>query len=86
MEQSNRWKKLIEKHGSEEAAKAEMRRRAENSSRNKGKQGGFHALKRDNPRMFKEIASRGGKKTAQKISAAIKDSTTSEDSNKEDWW
>lgn len=67
MEQSKRWLLAVEKYGSEEAAKAEMRRRAKNSTRNKGKQGGFHALKRDNPRMFKEIASRGGKKTAQKV-------------------
>lgn len=83
MEQSNRWLLAVEKYGGEKEARAEMRRRAEGSTRNKGKQGGFHALKRDNPEMFKEIVSRGGKKTAQKISAAIKDSPTSENTNKE---
>jgi hypothetical protein len=66
MERSNRWANLVKKHGSVEAAKAEMRRRAENSARNKGKQGGFHALKRDDPEQFKQITSKGGRNRAQK--------------------
>jgi len=67
MEQNKRWLNLVEKHGSVEAAKAEMRRRAENSARNKGKQGGFHALKRDDPEQFKQVTSKGGKNRAQKV-------------------
>lgn len=44
METNTRWGKLVEKMGSEEAARLEMARRGAKSSRNKGKSGGFAAL------------------------------------------
>lgn len=56
---SKRWDLMVEKYGSEEAAKAEMRRRAENSSRNRGKTGGFASMDKDK---LIAAASKGGKK------------------------
>lgn len=55
---NKRWQNLIDKYGSEEAARAEMRRRAEKSSRNRGKKGGFASMDTDK---LKEITRKGGK-------------------------
>lgn len=44
---SKRWNNMIEKYGSEEAAKAEMKRRGQNSSRNLGKSGGFASMSKE---------------------------------------
>lgn len=59
--ENKRWNNMVEMHGSEEAAKAEMARRGSLSSRNKGKQGGFAKLKSEDPEKFKELTSKGGK-------------------------
>lgn len=58
MEQSKRWLSLVERYGGEEEARAEMRRRAEKSSRNKAGTGGFASL---TPEQLKEISRKGGK-------------------------
>lgn len=58
MTESNRWLKQVEKYGSEEAARAEMRRRAEKSKRNTGGKGGFAALSKEE---LIAISSKGGK-------------------------
>lgn len=58
---SPRWDKAVEMYGSDEAARAEMKRRGSLSSRNKGKQGGFAKLKTEDPEKFKELTSKGGK-------------------------
>lgn len=47
MEQNKRWLSMIERYGGEEEAKAEMRRRAEKSSRNLGGRGGFASLSQE---------------------------------------
>lgn len=56
---SKRWDNMVLKYGSEEAAKAEMRRRAEKSARNKGGTGGFAKLKQENPELLKELQEKG---------------------------
>lgn len=61
MEQKNkRWLSMIERYGGEEEAKAEMRRRAEKSSRNLGKKGGFASMDKDK---LSKIASEAGKRS-----------------------
>ena len=60
MEQSKRWLSLVERYGGEEEARAEMRRRAEKSSRNLGKRGGFAAL---TPEQRQEISRKGGQRS-----------------------
>lgn len=52
----DRWQRMIEKYGSEEAARVEMSRRAATSSRNKGGDGGFASM---SPERRKEIAQLG---------------------------
>lgn len=59
-EATKRWLSLVEKMGGEEEAKAEMRRRAEKSSRNLGKKGGFAAL---TPEQRVEISRKGGQRS-----------------------
>ena len=54
---SKRWELLVKKYGSEEKARAEMKRRADLSRRNKGGKGGFASLKRDK---LIEISKKGG--------------------------
>lgn len=49
------------KYGSLEAAKAVRRKAGENSTRNKGKQGGFAHIKSNDPERFKEVSAKGGK-------------------------
>lgn len=66
MEQSKRWLSLVEKMGSEEEARAEMRRRAEKSSRNLGKKGGFAAL---TPERRSEISRKGGLRSKRSASS-----------------
>lgn len=58
---TKRWQKMVEKFGSEDAARAEMRRRAEKSSRNKNGVAYFKLLKETDPERLKEITSQGGK-------------------------
>lgn len=64
--ENKRWDNMVEMHGSEEAAKAEMARRGSLSSRNKGKQGGFAKLKSEDPEKFKELTSKGGKRSGRR--------------------
>lgn len=72
---TERWAKLVEKYGSEEAARAEMKRRADLSSRNKAGKGGFAALPTE---QVKEISKLGVQaREANKIEN--KSSTTGED-------
>lgn len=59
-EETKRWLSLVEKYGGVEEAKAEMRRRAEKSSRNLGKRGGFAAL---TPEQRQEISRKGGQRS-----------------------
>lgn len=59
-EQNKRWLSMIEKYGSEEGAKAEMRRRAEKSRRNLGGKGGFASMDKDK---LSKIASEAGKRS-----------------------
>lgn len=66
MEKSKRWPLMVEKYGSEEAAKAEMRRRAEKSSRNKVGTGGFAALTAE---QRKEVSRKGGKASSKNASS-----------------
>lgn len=61
MEQkTKRWLNMVEKYGSEEAAKEEMRRRAERSSRNLGGKGGFASMDKEK---LTKIAREGGKRS-----------------------
>ena len=60
MEQSKRWLSLVERMGGEEAARAEMRRRAEKSKRNLGGKGGFASL---TPEQRQEISRKGGQRS-----------------------
>lgn len=55
-----RWEKMIEKHGSEEAAKEAMRQMASLSSRNSKGTGGFAKMKREDPELLKQISAKGG--------------------------
>lgn len=66
---SKRWKLAVAKYGSQKAARAEMRRRAEKSKRNKGGKGGFATLKYTNPEQFKQLTSKGGYARVKKIRA-----------------
>lgn len=59
-EVTTRWAKMIEKYGSEEAAREVMRERASKSKRNLGGSGGFAALPKDK---LIEISRKGGKVT-----------------------
>lgn len=56
-----RWQKFVEKYGSEEAAKAEMARRASLSGRNRDGEAYLARLARENPELHKEISRKGGK-------------------------
>ncbi len=60
MTDSNRWLKVVEKYGSEDAAKAEMARRASLSSRNKNGEAYLARLARENPELHKAISRKGG--------------------------
>lgn len=55
-----RWKKTVEKYGSEEAAKLEMARRAALSSRNKNGEPYLARIAREDPDLHKKISGRGG--------------------------
>lgn len=55
-----RWNNLVLKYGSEENAKAEMRRRGNKAKRNLGGKGGFASM---SPEKLSEIASKGGKRS-----------------------
>lgn len=60
MTDSNRWSKIVEKYGSEEAAKEEMARRAALSSRNKNGEAYLARIAREDPELHKAISRRGG--------------------------
>lgn len=60
MEQNKRWLSMIERYGSEEEARAEMRRRAEKSKRNIGGKGGFASMDKDK---LSKVASIGGQRS-----------------------
>lgn len=62
MEQNKRWLSMIERYGGEEEAKAEMRRRAEKSSRNLGKKGGFASFSTEKRIQVSRKGGRSGKR------------------------
>lgn len=70
---SERWDRLVEKYGGEEAARAEMRRRADKSSRNKG--GKFNATSEE---AAQEARRKGGFNRAAKLRALKEQATTSQ--------
>lgn len=47
---------MLDKYGSEEAVKEEMKRRSELSSKNRGKKGGFAALNKRERRAISKMA------------------------------
>lgn len=53
-----RWIKMVEKYGSEEAARQVMRERASKSKRNLGGSGGFASMDK---KTLSEISRKGGK-------------------------
>lgn len=57
-EVTTRWVKMIEKYGSEEAAKEVMRERASKSKRNLGGSGGFASMDK---KTLSEVSRKGGK-------------------------
>jgi general stress protein YciG len=59
-EVTKRWLNMVEKYGSEEAARAVMRERASKSKRNLGGSGGFAALPKEK---LIEISRKGGRVT-----------------------
>lgn len=59
-EVTTRWTKMVEKYGSEDAAREVMRERASKSKRNLGGSGGFAALPKEK---LIEISRKGGKVT-----------------------
>lgn len=62
LDHKDKWmKRMIEKHGSEDAVREFMRASAEKSKRNKEGSGGFAYLKKTNPERFKEVSAKGGK-------------------------
>ena len=82
MEKTDRWQNLVDKYGSEDAAREEMRRRASTSSRNKSGTGGFAKLKAENPDRFNEIVRRGGINGAAKRWSTGKNTPESESTTK----
>lgn len=56
------WLNLVEKYGSEEAAREEMRRRAALSSRNKKGTGGFAHMAKTDPDRLKQLGKQYGRK------------------------
>lgn len=57
-EVTTRWIKMVEKYGSEEAARQVMRERASKSKRNLGGSGGFASMDK---KTLSEISRKGGK-------------------------
>lgn len=59
-ENNIRWNNLVLKYGSEENAKAEMRRRGNKAKRNLGGKGGFASMDKET---LSKVASIGGRKS-----------------------
>lgn len=58
-ENSEWWKRMLAKYGTEEAVRDVMRANAAKSSRNSAGTGGFAKLKNENPERLKEISRLG---------------------------
>ncbi len=59
---TERWAKMVEKYGSEEKAKIEMKRRADLSKRNKGGTGGFASMDKEKLAMISSVGGKAGKR------------------------